>query len=193
MQEKMLSKSIIRLISINKLSIDSYYMKTTYASYRFKDKIKRLSPVQPPNEFGMEDPFEQSKEIDNPLILKSMGFKESGEHPEKENFRNEYSLNGAPLGRIHDRYPFKYRVEKGKVYLWCSCGYGHTQPFCDSTHRILWTSFVKKTHDKYRPIKYIANETKDIWFCNCKQTSQRPICDGTCKTLPKDEQRRQTT
>jgi CDGSH iron-sulfur domain-containing protein 3 len=184
----MLTKGVLK---INKLSIDLYFMKTSYASYRFKDRMKRLHPIQPPNEFGLEDHYEQSKLIDNPLILKSMGFKQSNEHPENENFKNEYSLNGSPIGRIYERYPFKYRVEKDKVYLWCSCGYGHNQPFCDLTHKQLWTSLIKKSHEKYRPIKYIANETKDIWFCNCKQTSQRPICDGTCKTLPKqDEQRR---
>jgi CDGSH-type Zn-finger protein len=58
------------------------------------------------------------------------------------------------------------------------------KPFCDSTHKALWTTYKKKRPAlvKYRPIKYVAEETKDVWFCNCKQSSNRPFCDGTHKT-----------
>jgi len=30
--------------------------------------------------------------------------------------------------------PYKVKVEKGKIYFWCSCGLSNKQPFCDGTH-----------------------------------------------------------
>ncbi|CAM4780414.1 unnamed protein product [Rotaria magnacalcarata] len=50
---------------------------------------------------------------------------------ERPRFIDEYSLTGPPTGRIYEKIPFKYRVEKGRAYLYCSCGWANTQPFCD--------------------------------------------------------------
>jgi CDGSH-type Zn-finger protein len=55
------------------------------------------------------------------------------------------------------------------------------KPFCDATHKMLWTSHLVKKTVKFRPIKYVAEETKDVWFCNCKQSNKSPFCDGTHK------------
>ncbi|RXG50847.1 CDGSH iron-sulfur domain-containing protein 3, mitochondrial [Armadillidium vulgare] len=75
--------------------------------------------------------------------------------------------------RVHDIKPVKIRIEKGKKYSWCACGFSHTQPFCDGTHSIPQFKIT------YRPVVFIAPETKDVWFCNCKKTKNRPFCDGT--------------
>jgi len=31
--------------------------------------------------------------------------------------------------------PFRVKLTKGKSYLYCTCGYSKTQPFCDGSHR----------------------------------------------------------
>ena len=58
----------------------------------------------------------------------------------------------------------------------------YLKPFCDASHKMLWTTHMMKKFPKYRPIKYTAEETKDVYFCNCKKSSSRPFCDGTHKT-----------
>ncbi len=70
---------------------------------------------------------------DNPLIKKFLGVKT---HPESPIFPNEYSLDGPPRGRVYDKMPFKFTVEKGKVYSLCTCGYSNNQ-----VNRILFESF----------------------------------------------------
>lgn len=160
------------------LPIDSYFYKTFYNLYRFKSRVKMYHLGMPTSPFGDEDLDKAYAKIDNPLIKQSLNVKK---HPEEPHFPNEYSLKGAPYGRVYEKFPFKYKVEKDKAYSWCSCGYSINQPFCDMTHKILWTNSVIKRTPKYRPIKYIATETKEVWFCNCKQSKERPICDGTCK------------
>uniref|UniRef100_A0A224YED9 Hematopoietic stem/progenitor cells protein like protein n=1 Tax=Rhipicephalus zambeziensis TaxID=60191 RepID=A0A224YED9_9ACAR len=78
-------------------------------------------------------------------------------------------------GRIYDKKPFRFECKKGRVYHWCTCGFSHTQPFCDGSH--------KNPHLKItlKPIRFVAEETRWYWFCNCKQTANRPYCDGTHK------------
>lgn len=76
-------------------------------------------------------------------------------------------------GNIHNKRPFKYHCKEGRAYIWCSCGWSRTQPFCDGTH--------KNTRLKIenRPLRFDCTETKDYWFCQCKQTKNRPFCDGS--------------
>ena len=66
--------------------------------------------------------------------------------------------------------PYKVKVEKGKLYFWCSCGLSQKQPFCDGSH---------KKGGKYKSLKYIANENKEEFFCGCKTTKKQPLCDGS--------------
>ncbi|CAF1396124.1 unnamed protein product [Rotaria magnacalcarata] len=101
---------------------------------------------------------------------------------ERPRFIDEYSLTGPPTGRIYEKIPFKYRVEKGRAYLYCSCGWANTQPFCDGMCKHVWGHHDVRLNPKFRPIKYIAEETKDVWWCNCKQSKKRPFCDGTHKS-----------
>ncbi|UYV62613.1 CISD3 [Cordylochernes scorpioides] len=106
------------------------------------------------------------------------------EPPEEKKYQVE--AYNQPKGNIYDNKPFKVRVEAGKEYLWCSCGWSKTQPygilqyvccqpFCDGTHKF-WYYRIKT-----KPLYFVAKETKDVWLCNCKQSNHRPFCDGTHK------------
>jgi len=66
--------------------------------------------------------------------------------------------------------PYKVKVEKGKIYFWCSCGLSNKQPFCDGTHKI---------EGKFKSLKYLADESKDIYFCCCKLSMNAPFCDNS--------------
>lgn len=70
--------------------------------------------------------------------------------------------------------PYKVKVEKDKIYYWCSCGLSQKQPFCDGSH---------KKEGKFRSVKYIADEGKDVFFCGCKMTNHKPLCDGSHSKL----------
>ena len=37
------------------------------------------------------------------------------------------SLNQPEKGKVYDKKPFKFLCEKGKAYMWCSCGHSKTQ------------------------------------------------------------------
>ena len=66
--------------------------------------------------------------------------------------------------------PYKVKVEKDKIYFWCSCGLSKKQPFCDGSH---------KKEGKFKSLKYLASESKEVFFCGCKMTSHQPLCDGS--------------
>ncbi|KZS05593.1 CDGSH iron-sulfur domain-containing protein 3, mitochondrial [Daphnia magna] len=83
------------------------------------------------------------------------------------------STNQPEKGKMYDKKPFKFMCEKGKAYMWCSCGHSKTQPFCDGTHKSPFLNI------KLRPVRFVPRETKEYWFCNCKQTNSRPFCDGS--------------
>ena len=70
--------------------------------------------------------------------------------------------------------PYKVKVEKGKIYFWCSCGMSTRQPFCDNSH---------KKEAKFKPFKHRAEDTKDMFFCGCKVTKAPPFCDGSHSKL----------
>ena len=66
--------------------------------------------------------------------------------------------------------PYKVKVEKDKIYSWCTCGLSIKQPFCDSSHR---------KEGKFKSLKYLAYETQEVYFCGCKMTKHPPLCDGS--------------
>ena len=70
--------------------------------------------------------------------------------------------------------PYKVKVEKGKIYFWCACGFSNKQPFCDGTHKI---------EGKFKSLKYLADGSKDIYFCGCKLSQNAPFCDGSHSKL----------
>lgn len=63
--------------------------------------------------------------------------------------------------------PIVLEVEKGKKYLWCSCGESDTPPLCD------------KAGCGEKAVCFIADLNEDVTFCNCKQTKNPPWCDGS--------------
>ena len=66
--------------------------------------------------------------------------------------------------------PYKIKVEKGKIYFWCSCGLSQKQPFCDGAH---------KKEGKFKSFKFLATENEEFYFCGCKMSGRPPFCDGT--------------
>ena len=67
--------------------------------------------------------------------------------------------------------PYKVKVEKGKMYSWCSCGLSKKQPFCDSSHR--------EVAGNFKSVKFLAKSDKEIFFCGCKLTKNPPYCDNS--------------
>ena len=66
--------------------------------------------------------------------------------------------------------PYKFMIEKDKVYFWCACGLSQKQPFCDGTH---------KKEGKFKSVKFLATESEELDFCGCKMSDRPPFCDGT--------------
>ena len=77
---------------------------------------------------------------------------------------------------ICQKSPYKIKVEEGKRYSWCSCGYSKKDPFCDGSHKNYPELGLKS-------LKYEAKETKDLYFCGCKYTKTPPFCDGSHSSL----------
>lgn len=75
----------------------------------------------------------------------------------------------TPPPIIAKKSPAKVELEKGKEYLWCSCGRSKTQPFCDGSQK---QSGVK-------PVRFTAEETGAAFLCQCKSSGNKPFCDGT--------------
>ena len=80
----------------------------------------------PPDVFGNEDYAVSAKNEENGYIKHLLNIKP---HPESPVFPDEYSLKGPPKGRIYEKIPFKYTVEKGKSYSICTCGYSNNQVY----------------------------------------------------------------
>ncbi|KAL1232464.1 CDGSH iron-sulfur domain-containing protein 3 [Trichinella spiralis] len=83
-----------------------------------------------------------------------------------------YGLQGSnhllpEYGKVYSRLPVKVKFEKDKKYAWCSCGYSHSQPYCDGSHN--------RENTRLRPVRYISDKDEEVWLCNCKQTRNRPF------------------
>lgn len=85
------------------------------------------------------------------------------------------ALDTPEPGNIYAKRPFKYECKEGRAYIWCSCGWSRTQPFCDGTHH------NQKMKIENKPVRFECTESKTYWFCQCKQTKNRPFCDGSHK------------
>ena len=67
--------------------------------------------------------------------------------------------------------PAKVTLEKGKRYVFCTCGQSQKQPFCDGSHK----------GTEFSPHKFEAEKDGDAWLCQCKYSGNIPFCDGTHK------------
>lgn len=84
-----------------------------------------LKPIAfPPTVYGDEEYEISAKRVKTGLIRKLLRIKR---HPEGGIFPNEYSIDGPPKGRIYEKFPFKFTVEKDKTYFFCTCGFSNSQ------------------------------------------------------------------
>ncbi len=67
-----------------------------------------------------------TKDEENEFIRKILKIRE---HPEEALFPNEYALEGPPKGRVYEKQPFKFQVEAGKAYSFCTCGHNNSQVY----------------------------------------------------------------
>lgn len=74
-------------------------------------------------------------------------------------------------------YPYNSYLEKGKVYLFCTCGASAKNPWCDS--------YCNKMTTRLRPIYFNVTESGYYKMCNCKQSSNSPFCNGTHRAVYK--------
>lgn len=72
---------------------------------------------------------------------------------------------------MSQKQPYKFHVQPGQVYSWCSCGFSSIDPLCDGSHRT-------ETYDK-RSVKFQSDTERDVLLCGCKQTKNPPYCDGS--------------
>lgn len=108
-----------------------------------------------------------------------------GFNPESEVLKEYENQILGVKGKVYEKKPAKVELKPGKNYHWCSCGYGHTQPLCDGTHKTLadrnWTKV------KFKPLVFRVEEEKTYFLCNCKHTKNPPYCDGTHRELEEQD------
>lgn len=71
------------------------------------------------------------------------------------------------------REPLKLKVEPGKHYWYCTCGYSDDQPYCNGSHN----------GTKFKPIKLQYEKARTVSLCTCKLTNTPPYCDGSHKSM----------
>ncbi len=69
--------------------------------------------------------------------------------------------------------PAIVKLDKYKVYAWCTCGRSEKLPFCDGLHK----------GTEFKPLIFKAEEDKEHKLCNCGNTKKAPYCDATHKRL----------
>ncbi|GIY16300.1 CDGSH iron-sulfur domain-containing protein 3, mitochondrial [Caerostris extrusa] len=89
-----------------------------------------------------------------------------------QGFRNSSTSSGEVVkGVIAKKIPSFVKLQKDKMYSWCSCGLSKKQPFCDGSH--------KNDPQKLQPLRFKVEKDGIVLLCRCKQTNNRPYCDLT--------------
>nr|XP_022308800.1 CDGSH iron-sulfur domain-containing protein 3, mitochondrial-like [Crassostrea virginica] len=115
-------------------------------------------------------------------------FFRKGDNPEKEVYKEFENQVLQEKGKVYDELPAKVELKPGRIYHWCSCGHGHSQPLCDGTHKMIYER--KWTKIKFKPVAFKVEEEKCYFLCNCKQTKNAPYCDGTHREVTKERMRK---
>jgi len=113
-----------------------------------------------PEEFGLQTDTDDhwSAHVFYPIIKSN--------HP-NSNISAHYKKN-----KTVSSSPTNMRLEPGN-YLWCTCGFSKTQPFCDGSHH----------GTSYKPKVFKVELSKSYSLCNCKLSQNSPFCDGAHKSL----------
>lgn len=65
----------------------------------------------------------------------------------------------------------RQHLERGKEYMFCTCGLSPRQPFCDG-HSCVGTRFT--------PLPFTCTQAaSNTLLCPCKRTKDPPYCDGS--------------
>lgn len=140
-RKQVLSFMIQSLTNVN-LYFNGIKLQLSYANrYRYRSRMF-FNPISyPPTIDGNEDYETSTAKEENQFIKKVLNIKK---HPETPIFPNEYSVDGPPKGRIYEKLPFKFTVEKNKVYSFCTCGYSNSQVsvFLDRFLKICYLSKI---------------------------------------------------
>jgi sterol desaturase/sphingolipid hydroxylase (fatty acid hydroxylase superfamily)/CDGSH-type Zn-finger protein len=64
------------------------------------------------------------------------------------------------------------------AYLFCTCGYSKTQPFCDGSHQ----------GTKFQPERLVITRAREYRLCQCKQAAG-PFCDNSHLSLESPDTR----
>lgn len=121
-----LYQKVKRIFVFYQDSLINLFLKkvTSVAMSRYRDRMYLKPIAYPPTIYGDEEYEVSAKRQGNQLIRKLLRIRR---HPERSVFPNEYSLEGPPKGRIYDKFPFKFTVEKDKTYSFCTCGFSNSQ------------------------------------------------------------------
>ena len=66
------------------------------------------------------------------------------------------------------KFPVRTYLEKGKSYLFCTCGNSADGVLCDGTHK----------GTDFEPKEFIATRDAEAYLCMCKKSTCTPYCDG---------------
>jgi CDGSH-type Zn-finger protein len=75
---------------------------------------------------------------------------------------------------IAQKKPYPVELKVGEKYLFCACGKGNNQPFCD---------LVSHKNTDYSPRAFQVEKDGTYYLCGCKHSKNQPFCDATHKTL----------
>ncbi len=67
------------------------------------------------------------------------------------------------------KQPVRVSLEKGKKYLFCTCGKSADKVLCDGSHK----------GSKFKPKEFIATRNGMQYLCACKKCMNGVFCDGT--------------
>ncbi len=82
------------------------------------------------------------------------------------------------IAKIAKPHLLRWKLEPNKTYLYCTCGYSNTQPFCDKT------CDTSKDIKGWKPIEFKVTVEQTFWsLCGCKRSKSEPFCDGSHNTL----------